>query len=30
LISLCHSCHSKMNHNREMWTNFFQGRKREV
>jgi len=30
LISLCHSCHSKMNHNREKWTNFFQGRKREV
>ena len=30
LISLCRSCHSNTNHNREPWKAFFQGRKREV
>ena len=27
LITLCHSCHSKTNHNREYWQNFFNPRK---
>ena len=26
LITLCHNCHSKTNHNRNNWINYFKGR----
>ena len=28
LITLCHSCHSKTNYNRNYWINYFKGRQK--